>query len=183
MITDLVAVSAALFGSLAGLEICWRAWRRGALGRRAFALAALPWSLSTALWIWRFGAEIGVPLMLETAALEAFAFLLIRAERRVEKPPRQRTAVALLPRNYLRGTLRVLTAGVLGFAAAMGPALLFATKAPFAEQTRLILAALAVPSLWCAAIAWTACDRRLAIQLPTFLCLALGGAGLTFLTA
>jgi hypothetical protein len=149
MMTDFAIIGLALTASLAGLLLCWRAWRKDGLTGRAFWPAIPLWSIATALWIWRFGPEIGIALALETA----------------------------------RGAVRLLTAGLLGFAAAMGLALLFATRAPLAEQTRLILAGLAVPSLWCIAIAWTVCSRRLPLQIATFLVLALGGAGLTFLTA
>lgn len=180
MLSDLILIVAALAGSFAGLIICWRAWRTHALGAAALLFAGIPWALATSLWIFRFGAEIGVPLALETAALAAFAFILTRIEHRPEKIVRAREAPPLPPRNYWLGAARVLVAGGLGFAGAMGPALLFATQAPLEEQTRLIIAALFVPSLWCAAIGWTVCHRRLGLQTLTFTVLAAGGAGLTY---
>ncbi|MBG6116422.1 MULTISPECIES: hypothetical protein [unclassified Sphingobium] len=173
----------ALVASLAGILLCWRAWVRHALDWRAGVAAATLWSLSTWAWIAAFGAEIGIALALETAALLAFAFILTRIEVRPAQAIRDRTAPPLPPRSYGRGIARALTAGLLGFAAAIGLAMLFATRAPLAEQTRLILAALAMPSLWCGAIAWTACDRRLSLQIGVFLGLAVTSAGITFITA
>lgn len=173
----------ALAASLAGILLCWRAWSRHALNARAGIAAAVLWSLSTWAWITAFGAEIGIALALETAALLAFAFILTRIEIRPAQTVRDRSAPPLPPRRYGRGLARVMTAGLLGFAAAMGLAILFATRAPLAEQTRLILAALAMPSLWCCAIAWTACDHRLRLQVGIFLTIAAASAGITFATA
>jgi hypothetical protein len=176
-------VVTALIASLAGILLCWRAWTRHALNWRAGVGAALLWSLSTGAWTIGFGAEIGIALALETAALLAFAFILTRIEIRPVQTVRDRTAPPLPRRRYGRGIARALTAGLLGFAAAIGLAVLFATRAPLAEQTRLILAALAMPSLWCGAIAWTVCDRRLLLQVGVFLGLAATSAGITFITA
>ncbi|MEC3909749.1 hypothetical protein U5A82_04480 [Sphingobium sp. CR2-8] len=174
----IVAVAASLLGIL----LCWRAWTRHAMGWRVGTGAIALWSLSTWAWIDAFGPEIGMALALETAALVAFAFILTRIEVRPAQAVSDRTAPPLPPRRYGRGIARALTAGLLGFAAAMGLAMLFATRAPVAEQTRLILAALAMPSLWGAAIAWTACDRRLLLQIGVFLGLAATSAGITFVT-
>lgn len=174
---------AALAASLAGIILCWKAWSRHALGWRAAGMAALLWSVSTGAWIAGFGAEIGIALALETAALLAFAFILTRIEIRPPQTVRDRITPSLPPRRYGKGMARALTAGLLGFAAAMGMAVLFATRAPLAEQTRLILAALAMPSLWCGAIAWTVCDRRLLLQTCVFFSLAATSAGITFITA
>jgi hypothetical protein len=173
----------ALVASLAGILLCWRAWTRHALNWRVGAGAVMLWGLSTWAWIAGFGAEIGIALALETAALLAFAFILTRIEVRPVQIVRDRSAPPLPPRRYGRGIARALTAGLLGFAAAIGVAVLFATRAPLAEQTRLILAALAMPSLWCGAIAWTVCDRRLLLQIGVFLGLAVTSAGITFITA
>lgn len=182
VLIDIILVAAAVAASLAGILVCWQAWRVGTLGTRALCLAAAPWVLATCLWIARFGVEIGIALALETGALIAFAFILTRVERRPAKTDRERAAPPSLPRSYWRGAARAASAGLLGFAAAMGLAVLFAIRAPLAEQTRLILAALAVPSLWCAAIVWTACDRRLGLQSATFTALALGCVSIAYVT-
>lgn len=178
-----ILVAAALGMSLAGIMLCWQAWTRHALGWRIFGVAALLWASSTACWIVGFGVEIGIALALETAALLAFAFILTRIELRPAQSVRERNAPPLPPRRYGLGLARALTAGLLGFAAAIGLGVLFATRAPMAEQTRIILAALAIPSLWCVAIAWTVCDRRLLLQFLVFSGLAATSAGLTFMTA
>lgn len=173
----------ALIASLAGILLCWRAWTRHALGWRVCFGAAALWGLSTWAWIAGFGPEIGIALALETAALLAFAFILTRIEVRPAQVARDRMAPPLPRRRYGRGIARGLTAGLLGFAAAMGLAMVFATRAPLAEQTRLILAALAMPSLWCGAIAWTVCDRRVMLQIGVFLGLAATSVGMTFIKA
>jgi hypothetical protein len=181
---DIGLISVALLSSLGGLFLLWAGWRRGAPMRGRIGGAALLWALSTAIWIGRFGAEIGIPLALETAALVAFTFILTRIERRSGRPPRERSTD--IPKRsrwrWLFGTARTLTAGPLGLAAAMGIAVLFATRAPLAEQTRLILAGLIVPSLWSGAIAWTLCHRRLPLQAAAFAAIGGAGFGLTLLT-
>jgi hypothetical protein len=182
--TEMLSIAVALLASLGGLVLLWAGWRRGAPMRARIAGALLLWALSTAIWIGRFGAEIGIPLALETAALVAFAFILTRIERRSGRPPRERSSDVprTSRRRWLVGTARTLTAGPLGLAAAMGIAVLFATRAPLAEQTRLILAGLIVPSLWSGAIAWTLCHRRLPLQATTFAAIGGAGFGLTLLT-
>lgn len=182
MMTSNFLIVAALTASLAGILLCWQAWMRHALGWRVGGGALALWGLSTWLWIVRFGAEIGIALALETAALLAFAFIVSRIEIRPAQAIRDRSAPPLPPRRYGEGIARVLTAGLLGFAAAIGLAMLFATRAPLEEQTRLILAALAMPSLWCGAIAWTVCDSRLLPQICVFLGLAATSAAITFIT-
>jgi hypothetical protein len=135
------------------------------------------------LWITWFGAEVGIPLALETSALIAFAFILTRIERRTSRLPRDRTMP--LPerprRRLLLGTTRIIVAGPLGLISALGIAVVIATKAPMAEQTRLILAGLIVPSLWCGAIAWITCQRRLPLQAATLAGFAICGFGSSLL--
>jgi hypothetical protein len=63
--------------------------------------------------------------------------------------------------RYVLGSLPVLVAGPLGLIAAMGIAVVIATRMPMAEQTRLILAGLIVPTLWAIGIGWMVCQRRL----------------------
>lgn len=171
----------ALGASAASILSCWRAWEANGRATPLIAASTAFWALSVGCWIAGFGAEIGIPLALETTALIAFAFILTRMERRPVHAVRERAAPPLPRRNYWKGTARALVAGILGFAAAIGLGTLFATQAPLAEQTRLILAALAMPSLWCAAIAWTVCDKRLLPQSLTFIVLAVASGGITYL--
>jgi hypothetical protein len=60
-----------------------------------------------------------------------------------------------------RGWLKALLAGPLGMLAAMGLAFCYASWAPGAIQTRLLIAALLVPALWGLAMTWTLADQRL----------------------
>lgn len=176
---DSVIVLGALALSLGGILLIWSAWRERRWGPRAWGAIGL-WIGSAALWIARFGAEIGIPLALETAALAGFAFILSRMERREARAPREREAPPLPASRYrrLRGAAKFLIAGPIGMFAAMGIAFVVATGAPLAEQTRLILAGLIVPSLWAVFIGWTVADRRLGV--PAAILLAIGGAGFGF---
>lgn len=185
---DLVTTGIALLASLGGVFALWHGWKHGADMRLRALISLAAWSASTALWIWRFGAEVGIPLALETAALVAFGFILSRVERRGDRPARERnarerpTAPRSAFRRYGLGTLRVLVAGPLGLLAAMGIAIVIATRTPMAEQTRLILAGLIVPTLWAIGIGWVVCQRRLAMQAVTFATVSAAGIGLTLLT-
>lgn len=172
-------VVGALALSLGGVVLVWSAWRQRRGGARVLGAIAL-WGLSTWLWITGFGAEIGIPLALETAALVGFAFILSRMERREVRAPKERMAPSLpyTPRRRLRGAARVLIAGPIGMFAAIGIAFVVAMGAPLAEQTRLILGGLIVPSLWAAFIGWTIADRSL--LRPAAILLAIGFAGFGF---
>ncbi|PNU02167.1 hypothetical protein [Novosphingobium guangzhouense] len=186
---DFVTIGAALLASLGGLFLLWHGWKTHADMRLRAACVALLWSMSAAIWIWRFGAEIGIPLALETAALVAFGFILTRMERREERPARKRAAIVDAAasssrgswRRYVLGTVRVLVAGPLGLIAAMAIAVVIATRTPMAEQTRLILAGLIVPTLWAIGIGWVVCHRRLAVQAASFATIGAAGIGLTLL--
>jgi len=180
----------ALAGSLGGVLLSWKAWQNawqdGGPNGRARPLMAAAGALavfSLALWAAGYGAEIGIPLALETGALIAFGFILTRMEVRPLREMRARTAPPLPAHSRWKGVARFATAGVLGFAAAIGLGVLFATRAPLGEQTRLILGALAVPSLWSGAIAWTACDRRLLPQTLVFSGIAAVSAAATLATS
>lgn len=185
---DIAVVAIALLASLAGLFVLWHGWKHHADMRLRFVYALLFWSLSTALWIVRFGAEVGIPLALETAALVAFGFILSRMERRSDRPAKARDPRGRAPtpqssafKRYLMGTLRVLVAGPLGLIAALGIAVVIATQTPMAEQTRLILAGLIVPTLWAIGIGWVVCQRRLGVQATAFTTIGAASIGLTLL--
>lgn len=180
---DFLIVASAMLCSLGGLVLLWRGWRDSDSARGRMALACVLWAVSTTLWVTRFGAEIGIPLALETAALVAFAFILTRLERRINRAARERRVdqPASSRRRWVLGTARTLVAGPLGLAAAMGIAVVIATKSPMAEQTRLIIAGLIVPSLWAVGIAWVVCQRRLPVQAATFTMIGVAGFGLTLL--
>lgn len=175
-------IVAALATSATGLFCAWWGWRSRGPRLPLFAATLALWALSTALWVSGFGTEIGIPLALETAALVAFGFILTRIERRDPKVPRERVTPppASVRHRRLRGLARFLIGGPLGLVAALGVGILVATQGPGAEQTRLILSGLIVPSLWCVGIAWTVSDRRLLPPALGFAALGATGFGLAF---
>jgi hypothetical protein len=179
-----IPIFAALLASLAGLGFAYGAWKRHTPGWRAVA-ALLCWTIATAIWIGSFGTEVGIPLTLETAALAAFVFILSRIERRGDRrrPDRASHQEARTSLQWLRGTGRAVIAGPLGLVAALGVGIGIATLLPVAEQTRLILGGLIVPSVWCGAIAWAMCDRRLIPQAIAFTAIGGIGFGAAFLRA
>ena len=168
----------ALAVSLGALLLVWEGWRRARAGwlRNLAALGLI--ALAASLWIAGAGAEIGVALFVETSALLAFAFILTRIER---KPSRALPVRAVeqpgAPVRYWRGAARFAVGGPLGLLAALGVGVLIATRAPGAEQTRLILAGLVVPSLWASAIGWTVTSHRLPLQSVTLATLGVAGFG------
>lgn len=148
--------------SAAAVLLLWAAWRRRAGARLPLAAAIMMGAVAISLWTAALGAEIGIPLALESAALVAFAFILTRIELRPARPLRERLrpAPVRLPGRWPRGVVRAIGAGPISLAAALGIGVLFATEAPLADATRLILAGLLVPSLWAAAMIWTLSSRR-----------------------
>jgi len=170
-----VLVIGALLLTLGAVFAAHFAWRRREArwltGSAAFSL------LATILWIIAFRAEIGVSLAIESGSLIALAFILATAERRQGREARER-AVAPTPRlpgRRLRGMLRGITAALLGLFAAIAAAVAFALAAPLAEQTRLIIAGLLVPSLWALAILWALAAPR--VRLPAAGLAAIGAIG------
>ena len=160
----------------------WRGSVTPARGR-AFRLVAAAFTIGSAsCWIAGFGAEIGIPLLLEVWALVGFAFILTRLERRPDRASRDRELAGTVPdRRIMRGVAQVAIAGPLGFAAAIGIAAAIATRAPLAEQTRLIGAGLLVPSLWAGFVGWTLMARRLPVPAGSMTVLAGVGFGLALL--
>ena len=177
-------IAAALACIWAAVSVLAAGWRRGRVSTARRVMALLLGMTAAAIWIAWLGAEIGIPLLLETAALTAFGYILTRSETRPPQRERAERVVAapVIPARRWPGAARFLVAGPLGFAAAMGIALLFATRGPGAEQTRIIVAGLIVPSLWAVAIGWIAADRRLPVQAATFCAVGLLGFGTAMLT-
>jgi len=174
-LTNGIAILAAIALSLAGVVAAWQAWRV----RRSplLVVTLLCWVAATTVWCARFGAEIGIPLAIETGSLVTFAFILSRIERRADREAKERTVAPtpLVPGHRWRGTARAMLAGPLGFIAAIGIGAAIAIAAPWAEQTRLILAGLIVPSLWAAFMIWSIAAERL--WRPALCLAALTGAG------
>lgn len=171
--------------SLAGVVLLWVAWRRRARRRLPFVAALAAWALATASWTAAFGAEIGIPLALESAAIVAFVFILSRIEFRDARTGRERTAPPPHHTRYrwARGTIRGVGAGPVAFAASAGVGVLFATTAPLADATRLILAGLLIPSLWGAAMIWVLASRRLLLPSAGLLGIAIATIGTSILVA
>lgn len=170
-------------GSTVGAIVAlWRGSGTPVHGRAFRLLAAALAIASASCWIAGFGAEIGIPLLLEVWALVGFAFILTRLERRPDRAARDRVlAGTVVERRIMRGVAQVTIAGPLGFAAAIGIAAAIATRAPFAEQTRLIGAGLLVPSLWAGCVGWTLMARRLPVPAAGMTLLAGIGFGLALL--
>lgn len=170
-----IIVIVALALSLAGIALAHRAWRRRT--SRPFAAGLVLCALATLVWILGFGAEIGIPLAIDTGSIAAIAFIVARAERRTMREPKERDVAPtpLTAGHRLRGTARTLLAGPVGLVAAIAVGVAIAIAAPMNEQTRLILAGLLVPSLWAGAMVWALAARRL--LRPTLGLAALSAAG------
>jgi hypothetical protein len=153
---------AAIVATFAAILLLWTAWRRHGAARMPFLASIAAGVAATSLWILAFGAEVGIPLTLEGAAIVAFLFILSRIEVRQGRTVRDRHAAAPVrtPGRAWRGITRGLAAGPIGLGAAIGIGVLFATTAPLDDSTRLILAGLLVPSLWAIAMIWTLASRR-----------------------
>lgn len=192
MAVTLAQVIAACLLSLAGLAAIWRAWVREA-GRWPFiGLALMLWTGASALWIIRFGPEIGTALAIESASLLAFAFMLSRMERQSPRSTEARVvpeANAANLANQVDGqsarrwriAARIGVAGPLALAAALSLGLMVAIRAPLHEQTRLIIGGLAVPTLWAIMIVTTVALRRVWPTALAGLLIVLSSAALAWL--
>ncbi|RZF59184.1 hypothetical protein EWE75_23055 [Sphingomonas populi] len=160
--TVLLSLVAICCSSVAVL-LLWMAWRRDHRRRRLLAGSLIAWVIALTLWTTAFGLEVGIPLTLETAAIVAFVFILSRIEFRTPRIVRERYAPPVVrSRNrWLRGTILGVGAGPVAFTASTGVGVLFATTAPLADATRLMLAGLLIPSLWGAAMTLVLASRRL----------------------
>ena len=177
----LSTIGGVLFTACAIVALWW-GWRSPQVGGTCRCIAAALVAASIACWVRGFGAEIGVPLLLETWALAGFAFILTRLEKRPERTERSRiVAGPAVRRRFGRGAVQVAIAGPLGFAAAIGIGAAIATRAPLAEQTRLIGAGLLVPSLWAGFVGWTLVARRLPIPAASMAVASGAGFGLALL--
>jgi hypothetical protein len=170
MVFSLVAIGC----SGIAVMLLWMAWRGARHAGGLLALSLVAWASALLSWTRGFGVEVGIPLTLEAAAIVALGFILSRIEFRPARVVRERTAPPLpRPRHrWLRGTMRAVGAGPIAFAASAGIGVLFATAAPFADATRLIVAGLLIPSLWGATMTWVLASRRLLIPPAGLLSLA-----------
>lgn len=171
--------------SIAAVLLLWTAWRRRANQRGPFVASLVAWGLALASWVKAFGMEVGIPLALESAAIVAFVFILSRIEFRDPRSGRERYTPPTKqpPYRWLRGTMRGVGAGPIGFAASAGIGVLFATTAPLDDATRLILAGLLIPSLWGAAMIWVFASRCLLLPSAGLLGIAIATIGTSILVA
>jgi len=81
----LVLVELAVAAALGAILVLRSGWRNARTTWVRRGVAALLVAVSASLWIASAGAEIGIPLLLETLALLAFAFIPSRIEREPER--------------------------------------------------------------------------------------------------
>jgi hypothetical protein len=168
-------IGAALALTLMGVAAAWQVWRTR---RRLYAsVAVVALLLVVLLWWHGFGAEIGLPLASVAASVVALLFILSRIEIRPYRAPKPRRVPSPPAASWRwgRGLARTIVAGPLGFAAAAGAGVAFASAAPLQEQTRLILGGLLVPALWSAFLIWGIAAARLGRAAGSFA--AIGTAG------
>jgi len=165
---------AAICCSAVAVLLLWMAWCRDQRRHTPLAASLLAWVIALAMWTTAFGLEVGIPLTLETAAIVAFIFILSRIEFRKPRIVRERHAPTVVRPRYrwLRGTILGIGAGPVAFAASAGVGILFATTAPLADATRLILAGLLIPSLWASTMIWVLASRRLVLPSASLLGIA-----------
>jgi hypothetical protein len=133
----------------------------GALGGIVLAAGAFGWALEGDSAI-----DKAVALTLLVPSLAVIPVLLRDASWRPRRPPRTREATPAEPRGRIawgRGALRVLCAGPLSAAAAIGIGALLAVKAPWEEADRFIAGTFLATLLWALAGVWSTTDRRLGL--------------------
>jgi hypothetical protein len=162
----LVLASALLVGAgIVGSGFLRRAWLDRERERTDFRLAG--WGIFVGALIASavlIGPMLGLALALTLLPVGGLLVVAHGATRREARAPR-RAQLAPEPlegrSRAWRGWLKALLAGPLGMLAAMGLAFCYASWAPGAIQTRLLIAALLVPALWGLAMTWTLADQRL----------------------
>lgn len=178
--------SALLVG--AGIVGSWclrRAWADRERERADFRLAG--WGIFAAALIASallIGPMLGLALALTLLPVGGLLVVANGATRRAARQPR-RAQFAPEPlegtSRASRGWFKALLAGPLGMLAAMGLAFCYASWAPGAIQTRLLIAALLVPALWGLAMTWTLADQRIVRATAVLWGTTLIGFGLAFL--
>ncbi len=110
------------------------------------------------------GSALGLALAAVCEPVGALLVVLGGATRRAARAARRaQLAPEPLegPSRAWRGWLKAALAGPIGMLAALGLSFCYATWAPGAVQTRLLIAALLVPALWGLAMTWTLADQRI----------------------
>jgi hypothetical protein len=110
------------------------------------------------------GSALGVAFAAVCEPVGALLMVLGGATRRVARTGRRAQLAPeplVGPSRAWRGWLKAALAGPIGMLAALSLSFCYATWAPGAVQTRLLIAALLVPALWGAAMTWTLADQRI----------------------
>jgi hypothetical protein len=132
----------------------------------------------------KVGPALGTALALMSEPAGALAVVALGAKRRAAravKPGQLAPEPLQGPSRVWRGGLKFLLAGPLGMLAAMGLAFCYASWAPGAVQTRLLIAALLMPALWGVAMTWTLADQRMIRATAVLVAATIFGFGLAFL--
>ncbi|MEH3158334.1 MAG: hypothetical protein PGN08_04980 [Sphingomonas taxi] len=161
---SMVAVAALMLAGVGSGTILRSAWsaRGAAHGRVAAGWAVVAGAIAVAM-VMR-GPALGLAIAATTLPLGVLIVVGRGAVRRNVRAPRggERAPEPLQGRSrWWRGAVRFVLAGPLGMLAAMGVAFCYASWAPGAVATRLLIAALLVPLLWGLAMTWTLADQRL----------------------
>ncbi len=178
MISAVAGWGAAASG-VALLRLAW-AWSRpgiAVLGGCVLAAGVAGWTLEDGN-----AADKAVAFALLVPSLAVIPVLLRDASwRRPHRAPRNRQTVpaeAGAPIPWGRGALRVLCAGPLSAAAAIGCGALLAVKAPWSEADRFIVGAFLATLLWAVAGVWSTTDQRLRLVTSALTVLAVLSAAL-----
>lgn len=170
---------------VAGAWCLRRAWRDQGRSRAALRLSG--WIIILGgfpVAAFAAGPVLGPILAFVCEPVGGLAVVALGATRRTTRTPREgQLAPEPLqgPSRAWRGGLKFLLAGPLGMFAAMGLAFCYASWAPGAVQTRLLIAALLMPALWGVAMTWTLADQRIIRATVVLVAAAFFGFGMAFL--
>lgn len=168
-----VAGWGAAAGGVALLHLAWARSRPSiaALGGVVLVAGAVGWAIEGSN-----AADKAVAFALLVPSLAVIPVLLRDASwRRPYRPPRFRQAAPAetsRPIPWGRGALRVLCAGPLSAAAAIGAGALLAVKAPWPEADRFVAGAFLATLLWAIAGVWSTTDNRLGLVAVALIILA-----------
>ena len=168
-----VAGWGAAAGDIALLRLAWARSQPGiaALGGCMLGTGAVGWALEG-----DNAADRAIAFALLVPSLAVIPVLLRDATwRRPHRSPRTRQAAPETgsPIPWSRGALRVLCAGPLSAAAAIGAGALLAVKAPWPEADRFVAGTFLATLLWAIAGVWSTTDRRLGLVTVVLIVLAI----------
>ena len=180
-----VGPTLAIASATLGVFLLRQAWaRRG--GGRSLTLAG--WCVLLAgAWLWHLAGmawDKAIAVATLGPSLIAYLVLIQQAEWRDGRANVTRTRLPSAPEpvsqdTFVRGVNRVVLAGPVALAAALGLTALIALRAPWVEADRLVTAGLVLPIAWSAAAIWATMDARLirvAVVLIATTLICAGGA-------